>query len=218
MELLRPLLVSTKLNQGDLLVPQGSTVREVYFPTSVVISFAAVVQDGRFSEAATMGRDGVIGALPALDRRPTPSRVIVSVSGYTLSCHADAFASTVMESPSLLLAIIRHERTVYAQAQQNVACLSFHQIRQRLARALLRMRDLTGEDEIPITPEFLAQLLGVRHTEITEEVHRFERSGLVQYAREVIAITDVAGLKNESCECYHSVSSFYSSLLGPREL
>ena len=116
--------------------------------------------------------------------------------------------------PKLLSLLIRHEQTVYAQAQQSAACLATHQVEARLCRWLLRARDLAGSDDLPFTQEYLAEMLGVRRTSVTEVAQTLQEAGLIKYARGKIQIVDATALQESACECYGSVQGFYRKLLG----
>lgn len=212
-ELLRPHLASVRLKQKDVLMEEGKHVRAVYFPTNSVISLVVTLQNGRVVESAMVGRDGVLAASPALDSRLSLSRAVVQLAGYALVCEAARFKKAVLESPTLLSAIMRHEQTLYAQSQQSTACMSAHTVSDRVCRFLLRARDLCGEDEFLITQELLAEILAVRRTSITESATAMQAAGLIDYKRGVIRISDVSALQEASCECYAAVRSHYSELL-----
>jgi CRP-like cAMP-binding protein len=130
-------------------------------------------------------------------------------------CDTDALNSTALQSPKLLALLIRHEQTVYAQAQQSAACFATHQVEARLCRWLLRARDLSGSDYLPFTQEYLGEMLGVRRTSVTAVAHTLQAAGLIKYARGKIQITDAKGLQDSACECYSSVKLVYEKLIGP---
>jgi hypothetical protein len=119
-----------------------------------------------------------------------------------------------MESPKLLSLLIRHEQTVYAQAQQSAACLAAHHVEARLCRWLLRARDLSGSDTLSFTQEYLGEMLGVRRTSVTAVAHSLQAAGLIKYARGKIHVLDADGLQETACECYETVKRHYARLLG----
>jgi CRP-like cAMP-binding protein len=110
--------------------------------------------------------------------------------------------------------VIRHEQVVYAQAQQTAACNVTHTIEERLARWLLRARDLSRSDTLPFTQEFLAEMLGARRTSVSTVAHTLQQAGFLKYARGRIQIADVEGLRQSACECYDTVCRYYDTLLG----
>jgi Crp-like helix-turn-helix domain len=162
-----------------------------------------------------VGIDGVVGASAALDGRISLSRGIVQLGGDIVVCSIDGLKSAALQSPTLLSLLIRHEQTVYAQAQQSAACFASHHIQARLCRWLLRARDLSGTDTLLFTQEYLAEMLGVRRTSVTVVAHTLQAAGLIKYARGKIQILDPVGLQDSACECYETVKRHYARLLGP---
>jgi hypothetical protein len=161
-----------------------------------------------------VGLDGVVGASAALDGKVALSRGIVQLGGEIVVCDIEALKSTALQSPKLLALLIRHEQTVYAQAQQSAACFATHQVVARLSRWLLRARDLSGSDTLSFTQEYLAQMLGVRRTSVTVVAHTLQAAGLIKYARGKIQILNTEGLQDSACECYATVKSQYGKLVG----
>jgi CRP-like cAMP-binding protein len=115
----------------------------------------------------------------------------------------------------MLALLIRHEQTVYAQAQQSAACFATHQVEARLCRWLLRARDLSGSDNLPFTQEYLGEMLGVRRTSVTAVAIALQEAGLIKYARGKIQIVDAKAMQKTTCECYGSVKTLYEKLIGP---
>ena len=142
------------------------------------------------------------------------SRAIVQMGGSVLACEADTLKGLALQSEKLLSLLIRHEQTVYAQAQQSAACNATHNVAARLARWLLRARDLAGGERLPFTQEFLAEMLGVRRTSVSLVAHTLQKAGLIRYRRGAIQIMDLEGLQETACECYETIRKHYSVLLG----
>jgi biotin operon repressor len=165
-------------------------------------------------EAAMVGADGVVGASAALDGRISLSRGIIQLSGDMVVCSIDGLKSAALQSPKLLSLLIRHEQTLYAQAQQSAACFASHQVQARLCRWLLRARDLSGTDTLPFTQEYLAEMLGVRRTSVTDVAHTLQAAGLIKDVRGKIQILDAEALQDAACECYETVKRHYARLLG----
>jgi CRP-like cAMP-binding protein len=156
-----------------------------------------------------------VGASAALDGKVSLSRGIVQLSGEMVACNIDALKSAAMQSPKLLSLLIRHEQTLYAQAQQSAACFASHQVEARLCRWLLRARDLSESNDLPFTQEYLGGMLGVRRTSVTEVASELQQAGLIKYSRGKIQIVDADALKESACECYASVKALYEKLVGP---
>jgi CRP-like cAMP-binding protein len=214
LSLLEPQLRSVHLKQHEILFEADHEIRHVYFPTGAVISLVVTLSTGEMVEAAMVGGDGIIGASAALDGKVSLSRGIVQLPGEALMCNLDALKSIAMHSPKLLALLIRHEQTVYAQAQQSAACFASHPVQSRLCRWLLRARDLSGGDTLSFTQEYLAEMLGVRRTSVTVVAHTLQSAGLIKYARGKIQIVDGQALQDSACECYEAVKRHYQKLLG----
>src|SRR5205085_11746161 len=153
-----------RFEQHDVLFEADERISHVYFPTGAVISLVITLSSGEVIEAAMVGMDGVVGAAAALDGKTSLSRGIVQLGGEIVVRSIDALKSAALQSQKLLALLIRHEQTVYAQAQQSAACFATHQVEARLCRWLLRARDLSGSDYLPFTQEYLGEMLGVRRT------------------------------------------------------
>jgi CRP-like cAMP-binding protein len=212
---LQPHLKSVKLEQKQVLYETGDSVQTVYFPTSSVISIVATLSTGELTEVAMVGKDGVVGAASAMDGRTSLTRAVTQLSGNAFTCTADELASAAFQSQRLISTLFRHEQMVFAQAQQSVGCMAAHDVQARFCRWLLRARDLAGTDILPFTQEYLAEMLGVRRTSVSPVAHTFQQAGLIKYSRGRIEILDVEGLQDAACECYETVKSNYSLLIGP---
>jgi CRP-like cAMP-binding protein len=214
LQLLAPHLKPAHFAQRHVLFEADEKIGHVYFPTSAVVSLVVTLSTGEIIEAAMVGMDGVVGASAALDGKISLSRGIVQLGGDIIMCDIDALKSAALQSPKLLSLLIRHEQTVYAQAQQSAACFATHQVEARLCRWLLRARDLSESDNLPFTQEYLAEMLGVRRTSVTAVAHTLQKAGLIKYARGKIQIVNAEGLQESACECYGSVKAHYQRLIG----
>ena len=212
--LVEPHLRSLEFKQHQVLFEADQSVSTVYFLYDAIVSLVVTLTTGESVEAAMVGRDGVIGASAALDGRVSLSRAIVLIAGHGAACDAETLKRAAMQSPTLHSLLIRHEQVVYAQAQQTAACNATHNIDERLARWLLRARDLSRNDTLPFTQEFLAQMLGVRRTSVTVVARTLQEAGLVKYKRGRIQIVDLEGMQESACECYDTVCKHYDVLLG----
>jgi CRP-like cAMP-binding protein len=211
---LEPYLKPAHFEQHQVLFETDEQIRHVYFPTTGVVSLVVGLSTGETIEVAMVGRDGVVGASAALDGKVSLSRGIVQLAGEIVVCDIEALKSAALQNPKLLALLIRHEQTVFAQAQQSAACFATHQVVARLSRWLLRARDLSGSDTLSFTQEYLAEMLGVRRTSVTVVAHTLQAAGLIKYARGRIQILNTEGLRDSACECYATVKSQYGKLVG----
>ena len=200
--LLKPHLKEFALDQGALLQEQGEKIEYVYFPQSGMISLLAVLKHGDAIETATVGREGAVGAMSGLGLRISFTRARVQMPGVALRIATARFQKAIEESAGIRDAVIRYNELLLVQVQQAAACNALHDVQQRLCRWLLQTRDRTDTDIIPYTQEFLAQILGVRRTTVSQIARQLQKSGAIRYHRGRIEITDRKKLENAACECY----------------
>jgi CRP-like cAMP-binding protein len=212
-ELLRPHLKQIELAHETVLFEAGDTVTHIYFPHSGVISLVVELADGQMIEAAMIGRDSLVGGSSALDGNIALNKGIVQIPGAASVLTVDRLRKAAEASVSFRTTLIRHEQVLLVQAQQSAACNASHAVEARLARWLLRSRDLSGADILELTQEFLAQMLGVRRTSVTLVARTLQQAGLIKYRRGKVQITDLEGLRETSCECYGTVKEQYDRLL-----
>lgn len=204
--LLEPHLREVSLKQGTILTEQGESIEHIYFPHSGMVSVVIVLADGEKSvETATVGREGAIGAVAGLGPRVASARAIVQVAGSSSRMPARQFQAAVRQSAFLRDFVVRYQEMLLHQAQQSTACNALHEARPRLCRWLLQTRDRLDSDVIALTQEFLAQMLGVRRTTVTELARGLQKKGLVRYKRGKIEILDRDGLEECACECYDAL-------------
>jgi CRP-like cAMP-binding protein len=213
---LRPHLKLVHLQPGTVLFNTCERVSAVYFPVDAIISLVVALTTGEAVEAAMIGRDGLVGGGAALDGGFSISRGIVQLGGEARVCDANTFKGVGVRSEGVRDLVMRHERAIFVQAQQSAACMATHDISARLARWLLRARDLAGSDTLPFTQEHLAEMLGVRRTSVTTAAHALQESGMVSYQRGKIVIKHVPGLQKTACECYATVNARYAMLFENR--
>jgi CRP-like cAMP-binding protein len=211
---LKPHLKHVYLEHKRVLFDAGDEIESVYFPMGSVISLVVGLSTGDFVEIAMVGKDGVAGVSSALDGKIAINRAIVQLPGEAMTCGAAAFKGAVLQSEKLLSLLMRHEQTLYVQAQQSTACMAAHNVEERLCRWLLRARDLCASDTLLFTQEFLAEMLGVRRTSVTLVAHTLQQAGIIKYSRGKIQVLNVEGLQEAACECYSAVKSHYDELIG----
>jgi CRP-like cAMP-binding protein len=200
--LLAPHLRTIPLERGAMLHDVGEEIEHVYFPHSGMVSLVAVTQSGATVETATTGRAGVIGASAGLGARSTIARALVQLPGTAAWISASRFQAAAAQSQAVRDLIVRYNDVLLAQVQQSVACNALHGLEARLCRWLLQTHDCIDGNVIPLTQEFLGQMLGVRRTTVTIAARLLQSAGLIRYRRGHIQILDRAALENISCECY----------------
>ncbi|MFZ1210568.1 MAG: Crp/Fnr family transcriptional regulator [Pseudolabrys sp.] len=210
---LTPHLKIVELKFGDVVAEAGSAIRQVYFPYSGVISLVVELDVGSMIETAMVGHDGVLNAAPALDGKVSLNKGIVQMAGSAGTIEANRLRQLANEFEPLRSLLIRHEQVLFAQSQQSAACNASHTVEARMCRWLLHMRDFAGSDDLMLTQEFLAQMLGVRRPSVSIVASPLQKAGLIKYSRGRIRVLDVKGLKKEACECYDSVKAHYDRLL-----
>jgi CRP-like cAMP-binding protein len=213
LEVLKPHLRPVKLEHQRILFDTGEPVPIVYFPLTCVVSLVVPLSTGQSVEAAMVGRDGVVGAGAALDGKISLNRAIIQLPGNALECNAKALETAAFQSRALIAMLVRHEQTVFAQAQQSTACMAAHDTQARLCRWMLRARDLAESDTLPFTQEFLAEMLGRNRTSVSPVAHMLQQAGMIRYTRGRIEILNVEGLRESACECYEAVRLNYDRLL-----
>jgi CRP-like cAMP-binding protein len=210
---LQPHLKLIELPHEAVLFETGASVKNVYFPHSGIISLVVPLSGGQMIEAAMIGHDSVVGASSALDGRISLNNGIVPLPGAASVMPVVPFRKAAEQSDTFRTALIRHEQVLFVQAQQSAACNASHKVEARMARWLLRARDLSSEDTIRLTQEFFSQMLGVQRTHVSTIANSLQKLGLIKYNRGHVQITDLRGLRDEACECYKTVKSHYDRLL-----
>jgi CRP-like cAMP-binding protein len=199
---LAPYLEEVSLIQGKVLYQPGDDVRQVHFPHSAMISLLAVMREGEAIELATVGRDGAAGAMSGLGLLRSFSRAVVQVPGTASRITTSHLQKAVAESSRLRDAIVRYNEAVLLQIQQTAACNALHKIEARLARWLLQTRDRTDSDAVPLTQEFLSQMLGVQRTSVNLALRSLQDAKLIRPRRGRVEILDRGKLEQTACECY----------------
>jgi CRP-like cAMP-binding protein len=210
---LEPHLKLIELPHARILAEAGNKIDRVYFPHSGVISLVVELSVGDMIETAMVGRDGVVNAAAALDGNVTLNKSIVQLAGEASILAVDQLRSFCDENPRFRSLLIRHDQVLFAQSQQSAACNASHSVETRMCRWLLRMRDLAGSDDLQLTQEFLAQMLGVTRPSVSLVANTLQKAGLIRYRRGHIRILDLPGMKDGSCECYATVRAHYERLL-----
>lgn len=201
--LLAPHCEVVTLVAGTVLQEPDSPLTQVIFPgRGTVLSLVAVGRDGRVAEAAAIGCEGVLAGLRG---QPVLCRTVVQVGGPALRLDARRLAAAATSSASLRDRLDIYGAALLAQVLQSVACAALHPVEARACRWLLTLQDRVGRPELPLTQEYLADMLGVRRTTITRVVAALEQRGLIRHRRGRILVADRPGLESASCECHQMV-------------
>lgn len=176
-----------------------------YFSNSGLISLVIEINDGRSVEVGIVGREGFVGAPLAAGLERTPYRAIVQAPGESLRIKAEVLEVSLAEMPELRQRLIRYAVIQGMQVAQLAACNRLHEIDQRLARWLLMCQDRLGDDLLPMTHEFFAEMLGTGRPTVSVAAAVLQRAGFIQYARGTVKITNREGLESAACECYRAI-------------
>ena len=185
-----------------------------YFPINSVLSALTVMEDGTAIEVATVGNEGLVGPVSASGGKISPNKVIVQIGDGGWQVEAKILQDQITQSPSLRDLFADYNSAFMTQVSQSVACNGLHRLEQRCCRWLLMTRDRVGSDEMQLTHEYFAIMLGARRASITETLKPLQESGLVRSQRGRISILDRPGLEARTCECYRVVKDEYDRLLG----
>ena len=198
-------LSTITLPRGAIVVEAGNEVDQVYFPHNGMFSLLAVMRDGKAIETATVGCEGVVGAMAGLGLYRSLVRMIVQLPLTASKIASVPFRKAVNSSEALRDLCIRYNEVLLTQARVTAACNALHQIDERFCRWLLQSADRAASDTVTLTQELLAEMLGVRRTSVTEVAVRMQNRGVIAYSRGVIRILDRAALEQSSCECYRTL-------------
>ena len=205
LKLLESQLTPAPMKQRVLVFDVGDEVEHVTFPLGGMISLLVVLNNGEAVETATVGREGVVGAMAGLGLHTSRVRAMVQLSGVFARISATQFRRAVSGSKALSDMCVRYNEALLAQARTTAACNVSHRIEARFCRWLLQSRDCAESDTVPLTQEFLSEMLGVRRTSVTEVAVKMQEKGVISYSRGIINVVDLAKLKELSCECYETL-------------
>jgi CRP-like cAMP-binding protein len=214
MAALVPHLRLIKLPRETVLFEAGDTIKTLYFPHNGIVSIVVDLSSGETIETATIGRDSLVGGSAALDDDIALNRAIVQVKAVASAVDVGTFRKLAQQGHTLHATLARHRQFILAQAQQSAACHAAHPLNARLSRWLLRCHDLLGSEEIPLTQELLAEMLGVRRTTVTIWASMLQKAGFINYRRGRIHLIDLEGLRGRACECYETIKAQGKRLLG----
>ncbi|MBA3779959.1 MAG: Crp/Fnr family transcriptional regulator [Chloroflexi bacterium] len=206
---LAPHLEPVSLRLGDVIYEPDAPLRHVYFPGSGLLSVVAAAEDGSEVEVSTIGREGVFGAHLALGDDVVPMRVVCQVPSVCLRLPSRVVVDEIDAGGELIPSMYAYIGVCMVEMAQSVACNRLHTADVRLARWLLTARDRLESDELPLTHEYLAIMLGVHRPRVTVAAGALQAAGLIQYRRGHIRITNGAALEEAACECYGIIRRAY---------
>ncbi|WP_139556743.1 Crp/Fnr family transcriptional regulator [Methylotetracoccus oryzae] len=214
-ERLLPHLERVAMPLGDVLYESGGELRHVYFPTTCIVSLLYVMENGASAEIAVVGNEGIIGVALFMGGGTMPNRAVVQSAG-----HAYRLRGTIMQQEFdrygvLLHLLLRYTQALITQMAQTAVCNRHHSLDQQLCRWLLLSLDRLSGDELVMTQELIANMLGVRREGVTEAAGKLQRAGLIEYRRGHIKVLNREGLEARVCECYQVVKAEFDRLLPP---
>ena len=204
-----PVLLSDK----QVLHEPGDVLKHVYFPTSAVVSMVSAMEEGFSIEVATMGHEGMVGIGVFLGFEKAFAKAIVQAPGEAFKMRTDVFRSEADRVQAFAMVLRRYTHVLLVQISRSGGCNSLHSLEARYARWLLAMHDRSKTDELPLTQEFLGDMLGVRRPSVSVVAAKLQKSGLIGYNRGRIKIIDRARLEKTACECYQILKEEYDRLL-----
>jgi CRP-like cAMP-binding protein len=202
--LLHPHLTQSHYELGVLLQEAGAPIEQVYFPQNGMISLLAVMRDGNGIETATIGREGAVGVMAGFGGRYSPSRAVMQIAGDVSQIESASFRTIVENSAAIRDLVVRFNDVQMALVQQTAGCNALHDVEKRMCRWLLQTRDRCDSDVIPLTQEFLSEMLGVQRTSVTMIARGLQAAGLIKYRRGRIDLVDRDAVEKKSCECYET--------------
>jgi CRP-like cAMP-binding protein len=210
---LRPHLERVSLPLGEVLYKPGARLRHVYFPVNSIISMLYIMEDGSSAEIALVGNEGILGISLFMGGETTPSHAVVQSAGYGLRLKANLLKEEFARFGPLMHLLLRYTQALITQMAQTAVCNRHHSIDQQLCRWLLLSLDRLQSNELSMTQELIANMLGVRREGVTEAAGKLQAAGLITYRRGRISVLDRPRLEAQSCECYKVVRTEQDRLL-----
>lgn len=201
-ERLQPHLKPFPLRLGEALYEPGVELRYLYFPTNSIVSLLYVMADGASAEIAVVGNEGVIGVSLFMGGETTPSRAVVQSAGHAYRLPGHVLKEEFTRGGAMQHLLLRYTQALLTQMAQTAVCNRHHKLDQQLCRWLLLSLDRLPANELIMTQELIANMLGVRREGVTEAAGHLQQAGLIHYSRGHITVLDRAGLEARTCECY----------------
>ncbi len=212
-ERLAPHLELVPMLLGDILYESGGKLQHVYFPTTSILSLHYVLENGGSSEIAGVGNEGVLGISLFMGGDTTPSRAVVQTGGHGYRLKAQILMEEFNRAGPVLRLLLRYTQALITHMSQTAVCNRHHSVEQQLCRWLLLTLDRLPSNDLTMTQELIANMLGVRREGVTEAAGKLQGYGFISYRRGHITVLDRAGLEHKTCECYGVVKKEFSRLL-----
>ncbi len=200
---------------GNVLYESGGTLAHAYFPTTAIVSLLYVMEDGGSAEIAVVGYEGIVGVSLFMGGESTPSRAVVQSAGTGYRLRSDVMKEAFNRAGPVLHLLLRYTQALLTQMAQTAVCNRHHTLDQQLCRWLLLSLDRLRSNELVMTQELIANMLGVRREGVTEAAGRLHKAGVIRYQRGRISVLDRHKLEQRTCECYAVVKKEYDRLLPP---
>ena len=211
-----PQLEQVEMPLGQVLYESGATLSHVYFPLTAIVSLLYVMENGASAEIAVVGNEGIVGISLFMGGESTPSRAVVQSAGHGFRLNAQTMKDEFNRAGPVLHLLLRYTQALITQMAQTAVCNRHHSLDQQLCRWLLLSLDRLQGNDLVMTQELIANMLGVRREGVTEAALSLQKVGLIRYARGHISVLDRAGLEQRTCECYEVVKKEYDRLLPER--
>ena len=211
---LSPSLELIAMPLGEVLYESGGQLQHVYFPTTAIVSLHYIMEDGASAEIAGVGNEGVLGISLFMGGNTTPNRAIVQTAGHAYRLKARLMIEEFNRAGPMMYLMLRYTQALITQISQTAVCNRYHSVEQQLCRWLLLTLDRLTSDELTMTQELIAGMLGVRREGITQAAGNLQQAGLISYRRGHITVKNRCGLESLSCECYKVVKKEFHRLLG----
>ena len=209
----QPDLEAVDMPLGEVLYESGGTLTHVYFPTTAIVSLLYVMENGASAEIAVVGNEGIVGISLFMGGGTTPSRAVVQSAGQGYRLDAQAMKDEFNRAGPVLHLLLRYTQALITQMAQTAVCNRHHSVEQQLCRGLLLSLDRLPSNELTMTQELIANMLGVRREGVTESAGNLQNAGLIRYSRGHITVLDRVGLEARTCECYAVVKKEFDRLL-----
>ncbi len=210
---LLPRLKAVDLPLGHVLYESGARITHAYFPTSGIVSLLYLMQDGASAEISVIGNDGLVGVALLMGGDATPSRAVVQCAGHAYRLAGAALKEEFERDGPLRPLLLRYNQALFTQIAQTAVCNRYHTLDQQLCRRLLASMDRLGSNEMAMTQELIANMLGVRRQGVTEAARVLQEAGIIRYRHGIITVVDRAALEARVCECYSVVRKECERLL-----
>ncbi|MCL5800977.1 MAG: Crp/Fnr family transcriptional regulator [Gammaproteobacteria bacterium] len=212
-ERLAPHLELVAMRLGEVLYESGGKLSHVYFPTTAIVSLQYILESGASAEIAGVGNEGMLGISLFMGGETTPSRAVVQTAGYGYRLKAHLMMQEFNRAGLMMRLLLRYTQALITHMAQTAVCNRHHSVEQQLCRWLLLTLDRLPSNELTMTQELIASMLGVRREGITEAAGHLQQAGCIRYRRGHIAVLDRPGLESRVCECYAVVKKEFVRLL-----